>query len=292
MREQAWRTVITEPYESIALRDGQMVLTSDEKEARIPVSQIRELFLSSDRGSISLPLLVNLAENNTQVVFCNGKREPIGELAGINANALTAGRIMEQAEWKRRRKDAVWKQIVKQKISAQVALLESLDIEVPEVLPEYAKNIIGADETNREAMAARCYFARLFGPEFIRFEEDAMNAALNYGYTIIRSAFSRAITLHGYNTALGIHHCNRQNKFNFSCDLMEPFRPFVDRIVYENKGRELDFEYKKRMVELLHEECIFDGKHTEIATAVDAFVVDVVTNMREPRGKIKVVKIG
>jgi CRISP-associated protein Cas1 len=291
MGEQAWRTIITESYDAITLRDEQMILSSDEKEARIPVAQIRELLLSSDRGSISLPLLASLAQNNTQVVFCNKKREPIGELAGINANALTAGRLMDQAEWKSRRKDAVWKQIVRQKITNQIALLDSLNIEVPKEMPEYAKNIIGADETNREAVAARCYFTRLYGPEFIRFDEDNVNAALNYGYTIIRGAFSRTISLHGYSTALGIHHCNRQNKFNFSCDLMEPFRPFVDRVVYANKDRELDFEYKKRFVELLHEPCIFDGKHMEIATAIDGFVVDTVTNMSEPRGKLKVVKI-
>lgn len=276
----------------MTLRDGQMVLTSEEAEKKISLSQIRELLLSSERGSISLPLLVNLMQNHTQVIFCDAKREPVGELAIINANALTAGRLMDQARWKKRRKDAVWKQIVRQKINGQIALLKSLDIPVPSAMPEYTENITGGDETNREAVAARCYFTRLFGPDFIRFGDDMINASLNYGYTIIRSAFSRAITLHGCSTALGIHHSSRQNKFNLSCDLMEPFRPFVDRMVFENKGRELDFEYRREFAALLHEDCLYDGKHTEIAAAIDSFVVDVISNMEEPRGKIKAVKFG
>lgn len=127
----------------------------------------------------------------------------------------------------------------------------------------------------------------LFGNSFIRFEDDHINAALNYGYTILCSAFNRVIALHGYNTALGIHHHSRNNPYNLSCDLMEPFRPFVDQVVYHMNGQELTWENKQRLIGLLHNKCTYDGYETTISNAIENFVLNAVSVMEVPRSKLK-----
>ena len=143
------------------------------------------------------------------------------------------------------------------------------------------------DADNAEAVAAKVYFSSLFGKAFVRFAEDDVNAALNYGYTIIMNAMARIVTLYGYSTAVGIHHCNRHNPYNFPCDLMEPFRPFVDKLVYMNMGRKLDQDYKNELITITRKMCIYDGKHMSIADAMECFTLDVCKAMNEPRVQLK-----
>lgn len=290
MSNIAWRTVVTRPHESLYLRNNQMIVSQENPEQEdqsIPVEQIREILIDSSMGNISLPLLQKLAEQNTKVLFCDRQKNPLCELHSLYSNFETAGRIMDQAAWTNRKKSAVWRQIVKMKISQQTELLHILGMEIPCQMREYRRQIESDDETNREAMASKVYFNALFGSQFKRFSPDTINAGLNYGYAILRSAFSREIVMMGYSTALGIHHCSRQNPYNFSCDLMEPFRPFVDRIVWTNQNRELNWEYREELIRLLYTECIYNGKTTDIQTAIQFFVRDITYGMEMPRYQIK-----
>lgn len=189
-----------------------------------------------------------------------------------------------------RRKQAVWRQIVRQKIMQQIELLRRLDIEVPETMYGYNREVESGDATNREAAAGKLYFDLLFGREFNRFSEDSMNAALNYGYTILRSAFDRAIVLHGYKTEIGIHHRSRQNPHNLSCDLMEPFRPFVDEIAYLNIGKRFNLEYRKQLILLTGSLCLYAGTEMSIANAIEQYTLDVLYSMNVPRQGLKEVR--
>lgn len=290
MMTNAWRTIIAEPHESFGIRDNQLLIQNEDSEITIPLEQIRELLLTSNQGKISLPLITRLASQNTSVIFCDAKRSPVGELSGINIHSEAAGRLMDQAGWTLRRKQAVWKQIVRMKISRQIDLLKISGQVVPIEMERYRKEVQTDDATNREALAAKLYFSQIFGKDFYRSAEDTVNAALNYGYTILCSAFNRMITLHGYNTALGIHHCNRYNSYNLSCDLMEPFRPFVDRIVLEKQNDEFDQEYRKRLVAVLYDKCKYDGKDTTVENAIEMFILDFVKVMENPRMHVKEVK--
>ena len=285
----AWRTIVLDCHESLSLCDNQMVVEQEENKVTVPIEQIREILITSDKGSISLPLLVKLAAQNTKVVFCDAKRTPVSELTGLNLHFESAGKLMDQITWTERRKNAVCKQIIKMKIARQRDLLDMVG-EDSSLLTKYLSEVQSGDASNREALAAKYYFKRLFGSSFIRFEDDNVNAALNYGYTILCSSFNRAIALYGYNTALGICHYSRSNPFNLSCDLMEPFRPFVDRIVYNLEGQELTWENKQMLIAVLHDRCIYDGCETTISNAIEAFVRDAISVMETPRQKLKEVK--
>lgn len=284
-----WRTIILDCHESLGICDNQMIIKRNEDKMAVPVEQIREILITSDKGSISLPLLVKLASQNTKVVFCDAKRTPVSELTGLNLHFESAGKLMDQIAWTERRKQAVCRQIIKMKIARQRDLLHMIGGDAS-LMTQYLSEVRSGDATNREALAAKYYFSKLFGKSFIRFEDDPVNAALNYGYTILCSAFNRSITLHGYNTALGIYHHGRNNPFNFSCDLMEPFRPFVDQIVYSLDGQELTWENKQKLIAVLHNKCLYNGCETTISNAIENFVLDAVSVMESPRQKLKEVK--
>ena len=282
-----WRTLVTEAHESLSLADECMVIQDGEEKKEVPISQLRTVLITSDRGSISLPLMARLAEENINLIICDGRHNPKCNMSAVNTNGETAGRLMDQSGWTGRKKDAVWKQIVSMKIHMQESLLQKIGRPDSAILHNYRKEIQTGDATNREAVAARVYFRALFGPDFERFCGDSTNAALNYGYTILCSAFNRSVSMHGYSTALGIHHCSRQNPYNLSCDLMEPFRPFVDEMVLRNAGRELDRSYKDEFIMLLHGVCRYGGRKITIADAIEAFTLDVCRAMSEHGQKMK-----
>ena len=122
----SWRTVVTKAQDKLKMRDNQMVIISENEEKCFPVEQIGKLLIASNIGSISFPLLVKLASQNTKVVFCDRKTNPVCEVNAYFSNYETAGRLMDQAAWTKRKKGAIWRQLVKMKISQQMDLLKIL----------------------------------------------------------------------------------------------------------------------------------------------------------------------
>lgn len=105
---------------------------------------------------------------------------------------------------------------------------------VCERMQQLAQEVLSGDTGNREGIAAKMFFRNFYGCDFIRFENDIINIALNYGYAVIRSSVARSLCAYGYNCALGIHHINEANPFNLADDLMEPLRPLADIWVWQN----------------------------------------------------------
>ena len=286
---EGWRTVVIEDHERLELRNDCLVLKKQEEEKSIPLNQLRDLILSYPSGSITLPLLQRLSKEQVNVILCDEKRKPMATIHGLNQHIECAGHLMDQAAWSVKRKDAVWKQIARQKITMQANLLAKLQKPEESDLRRLARGVRLGDHTNREGIAARLYFTVLFGKGFVRHAPDNQNAALNYGYTILNTAMSRIIILHGYQTGLGVHHCGRTNPVNLTCDLMEPFRPLVDQVVFEHGDAELDWPYKQALIGLLQGRCVFDGKHTKIADAMDAFALNIFAAMEGERREIGVI---
>lgn len=276
-----------EEHEALSLADECIVIRDGTEEKSIPLCQIRDIVFASCSGSVTVPLLVRLSQMGIGTIFCDSKRGPRCSLTGLNVNVESAGRQMDQSAWTDRKKDSVWNRIISMKIGMQENLLKRLGISGHERLGIYKAKVHDGDTDNQEAAAARMYFGALFGMDFIRFADDDINAALNYGYTVIMSAVARLVTIYGYNTAVGIHHCNRQNPYNFPCDLMEPFRPFVDETIYMNKGNKFDREYKDELLTVTRKMCTYDGKCMTVADAMECFVLDVCRAMNEPRAKLK-----
>ena len=266
--------IIEKPSDIFLSSSG--VCVNDEENNWFPIKQLRNLIITSSKGSISIPLLNELSKNNIRVFLCDDKKEPSCELMNAGIHSSTAGNLMKQISWEKYRKKVAWKHIVENKIKNQARLLSYVGNENANKLLEYAHSVEVNDETNREGQAARIYFSALFGPNFRRHSPDNINSALNYGYTILRTSIDRMITGHGYNTALGINHCSIANRFNFSCDIMEPFRPFVDMLVFQNGDIKLSWDYKKLLIGTLQGRCIYDDREMSIEDAAEAYFLDII----------------
>ena len=286
MNDYSWRTVVVDSPSALSYENGNVVYKAEEVKIT-PLSQIRSIIINNNTSEISVKLINELCRNNVNVIICDEKHEPFGELMSVYSHSECAGKIIEQSNWTDRSKQAVWKQIVEQKIGNQINLLKIFEIPSSDILTECKNNVLPFDRSNREGLAARVYFNSLFGKSFSRRNDCGINSALNYGYALIQSAFSRAVAAHGYHTALGIKHCSIKNRYNLSCDLMEPFRPFIDKKVYENKNRPLDYEYKRELIEFLQSDVRYGTKRMNICDAADRYTCDVLKAMKEPEHKIR-----
>ena len=143
------------------------------------------------------------------------------------------------------------------------------------MLEGYVKQIEFQDATNREGHAAKVYFNALFGKEFTRPAENPINAALDYGYAILLSAFNREVAANGYLTQLGLHHGNVFNRFNLSSDLMEPFRILIDRAVYEAMPKEFEKDKKRRLLGVMHERVQIGESDQTVLNAVSIYTRSV-----------------
>lgn len=129
-------------------------------------------------------------------------------------------------------------------------------------LKPYYRNVKSGDTDNREGAAAKIYWTELFGHEFVRSREGVPpNNLLNYGYTILRAAVARSLMGSGLFPAFGIFHRNRYNAFPLADDLMEPYRPYVDALVYKlytQGASQLTKEVKGELLRILFADTRFD----------------------------------
>ena len=184
-------------------------------------------------------------------------------------------KIIFQAKWSMIQKDKLWQHIIKNKILNQALLLRKIDSSNSDLLLEYMQKVTVGDTTNREGHAAKVYFNSLFGKDFARHNNDTANAALNYGYAILLSTFTKEIICKGYITQLGIHHKNEFNDFNLACDLMESFRPIIDNFVYFNRERDFGSEYKMDLVNIFNHKYNYHEKKYTLKDIIRLYVNDI-----------------
>lgn len=249
----SWRTVVIASRCKLDYKMGFMVVRAEETK-KIFVDEIAVLLIENPAVSMTGCLLEALIEKKIRVIFCDAKRTPNAELVPYYNSYDCSRKIKAQIAWSDDLKGAVWADIIAEKIRKQADFLEDLQkFNESMLLRSYLSQIESHDVTNREGHAAKVYFNALFGMDFTRSEENITNAALNYGYSIILSAFNREIVSHGYLTQLGVFHDNMFNYFNLSCDLMEPFRVLVDRKVKSMSFTDFGSEEKHGLVNLLNE---------------------------------------
>lgn len=151
-------------------------------------------------------------------------------------------------------------------------LLKSCGKNEYKLLEKYIDEVEFYDSTNREGHAAKVYFNALFGKDFSRSDDSNLNAALNYGYSILLSSINRQVVSNGYITQIGIFHDNMFNQFNLSSDLIEPWRAIVDDYVYNSVKKIFDQEQKFELINLLNKEITIDNKRTRVNQAIDIYV--------------------
>jgi len=220
----------------LSLRLEQLCIRrNDSEEISTPIEDVGIIVLDNPQITITQALLSRLTWHNVAVLSCDDKHHPSGLMLPMNGHTQTGGITRAQVEASLPLKKQLWKQIVEAKIRNQHALL-GLQNQPDNGLLHLAHQVRSGDSTNCEAKAAARYWKKLF-PDFLKFSRDPEgpppNNLLNYGYAILRACVARAIVCSGLWPALGLHHHNQYNAYALADDLMEPYRPFVDRIVCE-----------------------------------------------------------
>ena len=276
----SWRIVVISKRAKLDYQLGYMVVRNEEV-TKIYLGEISTVLIESTAVSITTSLLAELTKKKIKVIFYDEKRNPSSELVSYYGSHDTSNKIRKQIAWRQNTKEAVWTEIVSEKIRKQKELLELLGKEEAELLSSYLQQIAWNDETNREGHAAKVYFNALFGLDFTRTEDNLINAALNYGYSIILSSFTREIVANGYITQLGLFHDNMFNQFNLASDLMEPFRPLVDKCVLGMKLEQFEHEEKMWLVDILNQEVQIDGKIQYVSNAIKIYCKSVFDALNE-----------
>lgn len=256
----------TSPY-VLSLKNNQMIIKTREMpdmQRSIPIEDIGFVILEHQQTSITLPLLNALSDNNVSVIICGENYMPNALLLSLESNTTQSETLRLQIEATEPFKKNIWKQIIESKIKNQAALLDKLG-KNGNILKPYYCNVKSGDSDNREGIAAKIYWNELFGNNFIRTREGIEpNNLLNYGYTILRAAVTRSIMGSGLLPAIGIFHKNKYNAFPLADDIMEPYRPFVDELVYtlySKGGKELTKDIKAEILKILFTDTQF-GKIT------------------------------
>ncbi len=280
-----WRTVVVNKNCKLSYKNDYLVIRSENLQM-IHLSEINLIIIENGMVSITSYLINELINNKIKIIFCDEKHNPAGEVMPYYGSFNTSKKVLNQVKWNKEKKDYVWQQIVKQKIHNQAMVLKKLEICGYEKLLEFENEVEIADKTNREGHAAKVYFNLLYGRDFIRGGCDNINSALDYGYSIILSTMNKEIVSKGYITQLGINHRNEFNEFNLSCDLMEPFRPLIDIIVYENIENDFDKKIKYKLINVLSIKVEIAGREQYVANAIPIYIQNVFNALENEESKI------
>ena len=267
----SWRTVVISSNAKLDYQLGYLVVRKDVT-TKIHLSEIAILMIESTAVSLTASLLNELVKCKVRVIFCDEKRNPSSELFPYYGSHDTSIKVRKQIQWTADTKTRVWTEIVTEKIRKQMEFLRELNHEEVDLIASYLTEIEFGDSTNREGHAAKVYFNSLFGMSFTRGEDSPINAALNYGYSIILSAINREIAINGYITQMGVFHGNMFNPYNLGSDLMEPFRVLVDRAVYKMQPDIFEHEEKMKMIDVLNSEVYVEGRKEHVSNAIKLYV--------------------
>lgn len=277
----SWRTVVVSSRCKLDLKMGYMVIRGEDIR-QIFLDEIAIVMIENPAVSMTGCLLSELMNRKIKVILCDNRHSPQAEMVPFYGSHDTSKKIRMQIGWKEIVKGAVWGQIVSEKILQQSIYLREQDHErEADLLLSYISQLEFQDASNREGHAAKVYFNAMFGNDFFRGSSAQFNAALDYGYTILLSAFNREVSANGYLTQIGIHHGNVFNRYNLSCDLMEPFRVLVDRVVWDNKLKELDKDGKRLLANVLNKQVTICGTNQTVMNAISIYCRSVFDALNE-----------
>ena len=275
----SFRTVVITKQSRLNYKNKYLVVKQEDDEKYIHLSEIDTLIIDSISVSISTYLLKELSDNKINIIFCDEKHNPFGEIIPYYSRYNSSKKLKEQILWKSKNKKLLWAKIIKNKIMNQSLLLKKIKVRNYKSLLQYMDEVCIDDKTNREGHASKVYFNNLFGKDFIRHENDSINAALNYGYSILLSTINKEIINNGYVTQLGIHHKSEFNEFNLTCDLMEPFRVIIDNFVYFNKTREFNKDYKLDLINIFNNYFKYKNKKYVLKDVIKLYVKDTLNSI-------------
>lgn len=276
----SWRTVVIASSAKLDYQLGFLVIRKEDT-VKIHLGEISMLIVENTSVSLTAALLSELTKKKIKVIFCDKKRNPSSELVSYYGCHDTSSKIRRQLNWTEDAKASIWTNIVREKIHKQAELLERYRLAESAMLYKYMDEVRPNDDSNREGHAAKVYFNALFGKDFTRSLENSTNAALNYGYGIILSAFNREIVANGYITQLGLFHDNMFNQFNLGSDLMEPFRVLVDCAVKNMMPQKFEHEEKVTILKILQQEVRIGNRREYVNNAIKIYCRSVFDALNE-----------
>lgn len=271
----AWRSLLIQNPARLSLKNAQLHLENDEGEFSVAVEDLTCIVLESHHITLSHALLSACQENGVCIVTCDSSHMPNGILHPFHEHSRQSKIAHMQIGWSEPFKKRAWQSIVRAKITGQADVLEKYREETTAAaLKVMRQHVSSGDVKNVEAQAAREYWRVLFGGDFKRHANDAINGALNYGYAIMRSAVARSVVSCGLLPAFGLHHDSNLNAFNLADDVIEVFRPFVDDLVKSMYVAEefdgvLSKENRQKLAGVLNVTCMLSGEVQNLTNASD-----------------------
>lgn len=274
----------------LSLRDAQLVIKLPEvekaenlsadfkKSAEVtrPIEDIGVVVLDHKQITITQGALEAMLENNCAVITCDSSHMPVGLLLPLVGNTTQNERFRDQLDASLPLRKQLWQQTMQQKIRNQAAVLNLCSNAETKCMQAWANDVRSGDPDNYEARAAVYYWKNLFGhiPGFIREREGvAPNNLLNYGYAILRAVVARSLVASGLLPTLGIHHHNKYNAYCLADDIMEPYRPYIDRLVYDITEQygvdvELSKDIKAELLSIPTLDIVIGGKRSPLMVGV------------------------
>lgn len=263
------------------LRNNQMVIEQNGAEAgTVPIEDLGVLILDHPAISHTQDLFTACAENNVAILISDRKHLPCALVLPIEGHHLQSKTIAQQIQISEPTRKRLWQSIVKAKIREQANVLQLATGE-SHPLAIYVDKVRSGDPDNMEAQAARIYWKKLFGQDFRRDPEGTgINILLNYGYMVLRAAVARAVVGAGLHPSLGLKHHNQYNGFCLADDLVEPFRPLVDRKVYalwKRQPEELDLKKETKLIllENLSRNCTINNQPLPLMVALHHYAAGI-----------------
>lgn len=271
-----WRTIVVNKHSKLSYKNNHLIFKDAYQTEVIHLSEIDILLLETTDIVLTTMLVKRLIDENVLVIFCDDKRLPTAMLMPFYARHDSSLQLSKQIAWDESIKADVWTEIIAQKIRNQSMFLgEKSFFEKSQSIMALYDGLEAFDPTNREGHAARIYFNTLFGNDFSREQDNDINAALDYGYTLILSMFAREVVICGCMTQFGLKHANQFNQFNFASDIMEPFRPIIDRIVYDNRHKSF-VQIKRELFAIFSDTYTYNNKEMYLSNIVSDYTKKVV----------------
>ncbi|PRT70636.1 type II CRISPR-associated endonuclease Cas1 [Streptococcus anginosus] len=276
-----WRTVVVNTHSKLSYKNNHLIFKDASRTELIHLSEVDILLLETTDIVLSTMLIKRLVDENILVIFCDDKRLPAAMLMPYYALHDSSLQLSNQITWSEDVKAEVWTTIIAQKILNQAMYLGDCGFfEKSQSVIDLYNGLELFDPSNREGHAARIYFNTLFGNDFSREQDNDINAALDYGYTLILSMFAREVVVCGCMTQFGLKHANQFNQFNLASDVMEPFRPIIDRIVYENRNNDF-VKIKRELFTIFSDTFLYNGKEMYLSNIVSDYTKKVIKTLNQ-----------
>lgn len=286
-----FRNIKIDSHVKLSIKNQQLNIETDIAR-QIPLEDINCIIIENQTVTVSAYLLQKMADMGIAVYVCDEKHLPNAVLLPMVRHSRHFKILKYQIEAGKPLQKRLWQQIVVQKIRNQALCLAYLELDGSEELMKMCKEVQSGDRTHVEAKAAAFYFKSLYGLGFSRSNDHIINAALNYGYAIVRGLIARSIVCYGLEPSIGVFHHSELNNFNLADDMIEPFRPLVDLYVSQNYDvaeidSDLTPERKRDIFGIINYDMDVKGEKRIISNCIDMLVASYSSALQGKRSDLE-----